>query len=182
VAESHKDGRSGGEETLARRATILVDANDEFNGLGTKGEIANGVGFGAAMDRVASAVALGTDSQRKSRDESQPDGVRRSVLAKVNDLEAIQAKQLGPKLELLVLVHSRYSQSSDWAIAPPGYSMKKWTGVYANQQGWRRAVSLGSQRSGAKGVITASGAFVGGDDRKARRKRGKRGNSSKATG
>ena len=36
----------------------------------------------------------------------------------MDDLEAIQVKQLGPKLELIWLVHNQDSQSRDWAMVP----------------------------------------------------------------
>jgi hypothetical protein len=93
----------------------LIGSDDEFNRLGSEGEVPNGVGFRAAINSIATAVAMGADSQGDVGGKGQPEGVGRGILANMDDLETIQVKELRPKPQLFFLVHSQDSQSSDWA-------------------------------------------------------------------
>jgi hypothetical protein len=111
-------GRNRGEEGLASGTPILIGADDEFNGLRAKGEVAHGAGFRAALDGITAVVTRRTDAQRDGGEEGQPDRIGRCALVKMDDLEAIQVKQLGPEVEVRLLVHSQDSQSVDWAMAP----------------------------------------------------------------
>ena len=91
---------------LASRARKLVDPDDEFNGLGTNGEIAYGLVFRAAMDGITTAVTVRAEAQSGGGNESQAHGVSRCVVTNMYDLEAVQTKQLCPKLELSFLAHN----------------------------------------------------------------------------
>src|SRR5207253_2435979 len=58
------EGRRGGrEEAAAAGASELVGADDEFDALRPHRQVPDGAGLPAAMDRVASAVAVGTEAQ-----------------------------------------------------------------------------------------------------------------------
>src|SRR5207253_7500604 len=75
-----ENGGGRGEAALAIRARKLVGPDDEFNRLGTHGEVPHGVGFRAAMDGITTAVTVRADAHTGCGNEGQAHGVRRSVV------------------------------------------------------------------------------------------------------
>jgi hypothetical protein len=78
---------------------------DQFDPSGSVGEIANGVGVEATMHGIGGAATVRTHTDLAGSHKSEADGIVRSVLAFMDNLEAVKIQLPCPQIQAAQFLH-----------------------------------------------------------------------------
>src|SRR5271157_108662 len=71
------------------------------------------------MDVIGGAAAARAIPHRVVGNQGKADGIRRSILTDMDDVIAIQMKQVGPEIQLIMFAHGEAPQARDKTAIPP---------------------------------------------------------------
>src|SRR5271157_3431332 len=71
------------------------------------------------MDVIGGAAAARAIPHRVVGNQGKADGIRRSNLTDMDDVIAIQMKQVGPEIQLIMFAHGEAPQARDKTAIPP---------------------------------------------------------------
>jgi hypothetical protein len=98
--------RTGGSEVSIAVLTMkLASMNDQFDSQCSVREITNGVGVAAEMFGLRGPLTVGTQSDLGGPNEGESDGIRRSVVAFVDDLKAVKTQLACPQIQAAQFLH-----------------------------------------------------------------------------